>query len=52
MPLAHRPGEAQLDFGAADISWEGQARRVTLFVMTLMYSDAVFCCVLRPAVAG
>jgi transposase len=45
MPLAHRPGEAQVDFGAADISWEGQVRRVALFVMTLMYSDAVFCCV-------
>jgi transposase len=45
MPLAHRPGEAQVDFGAADVIWEGQVRRVALFVMTLMYSDAVFCCV-------
>ena len=45
MPLAHRPAEAQVDFGAADVLWEGQQRRVSLFVMTLMYSDAVFCCV-------
>jgi transposase len=45
MPLAHRPGEAQVDFGVADILWEGQVRRVALFVMTLIYSDAVFCCV-------
>ena len=45
MPLAHRPSEAQVDFGVADIIWEGQVRRVALFVMTLMYSDAVFCCV-------
>jgi hypothetical protein len=34
-----------VDFGAADVIWEGQVRRVALFVMTLMYSDAVFCCV-------
>jgi transposase len=45
MPLAHRPSEGQVDFGAADVIWEGQVRRVALFVMTLMYSDAVFCCV-------
>jgi len=45
MPLAHRPGEAQVDFGAADVIWEGRQRRVALFVMTLMYSDAVLCCV-------
>jgi len=45
MPLAHRPSEAQVDFGAADVIWEGHQRRVTLFVMMLMYSDAVFCCV-------
>ncbi len=45
MPLSHRPGEAQVDFGAADVIWEGHERRVALFVMTLMYSDAVFCSV-------
>jgi transposase len=45
MPLSHRPSEAQVDFGTADVIWEGQVRRVALFVITLMYSDAVFCCV-------
>ncbi len=45
MPLVHRPAEAQVDFGVADIIWEGHQRRVALFVMTLMYSDAVFCSV-------
>jgi len=45
MPLSHRPGEAQVDFGVADVLWEGQQRRVALFVMTLMYTDAVSCCV-------
>ncbi len=43
MPLTHRPGEAQVDFGTADVIWEGQVTRVALFVMTLVYSDAVFC---------
>ena len=45
MPLVHRPGEAQVDFGFADIVHEGQTIKVALFVMTLIYSDAVFCCV-------
>jgi transposase len=45
MPLAHRPGEAQVDFGFADVIWEGHERRVALFVMTMVYSDAVFCSV-------
>lgn len=45
MPLTHRPGEAQVDFGTADVIWQGEVTRVALFVMTLMYSDAVFCCV-------
>jgi transposase len=45
MPLSHRPAEAQVDFGVADVIWEGRQRRVALFVMTLMYSDAVFCSV-------
>jgi transposase len=45
MPLIHPPGEAQVDFGFADIIHDGQTTRVALFVMTLMYSDAVFCCV-------
>jgi transposase len=45
VPLSHRPGEAQVDFGFADVIHDGQTTRVALFVMTLMYSDAVFCCV-------
>ena len=45
VPLTHRPGEAQVDFGSAEIFLEGQTTKVALFVMTLMYSDAVFCCV-------
>lgn len=45
MPLIHPPGEAQVDFGFADIIHDGQTTRVALFVMTLLYSDAIFCCV-------
>lgn len=45
MPLVHRPGEAQVDFGTAEVHWDGQIRKVALFVMTLLYSDAIFCCV-------
>jgi transposase len=44
VPLAHRPGEAQVDFGEAEILLDGQAAKVALFVMTLPYSDAIFCC--------
>jgi transposase len=42
VPLAHRPGEAQVDFGQAEVVLDGQATTVALFVMTLPYSDAVF----------
>jgi len=45
MPLTHPPGEAQVDFGFADITHQGQTVKVALFVMTLLYSDAVFCCI-------
>lgn len=45
MPLIHPPGEAQVDFGFADVIHDGQTTRVALFVMTLLYSDAIFCCV-------
>ncbi len=46
MPLIHRPGEAQVDFGYAYVICSMANRfKVALFVMTLMYSDAVFCCV-------
>jgi len=45
MPLIHNPGEAQVDFGSAEIVRDGQTTKVALFVMTLLYSDAIFCCV-------
>jgi len=45
IPLTHPPGEAQVDFGFADIIHNGETTRVALFVMTLLYSDAVFCCI-------
>ena len=44
VPLAHRPGEAQVDFGHAEITLDGVPTKVALFVMTLPYSDALFCC--------
>ena len=43
VPLAHPPGEAQVDFGEAEVTLDGQPTKVTLFVMTLPYSDAIFC---------
>jgi len=45
VPLIHPPGEAQVDFGTAQVVLDGVPTKVALFVMTLMYSDAVFCCV-------
>lgn len=45
VPLSHPPGEAQVDFGAAEVVLAGQATKVAMFVMSLPYSDAVFCCV-------
>lgn len=44
VPLAHPPGEAQVDFGQAEIMLDGQTCAVALFVMTLPYSDASFVC--------
>jgi hypothetical protein len=43
VPLAHRPGEAQVAFGEAEIHLDGQANKLALFVMTLPYSDAINC---------
>jgi len=43
LPLSHPPGEAQVDFGEADVTLRGATTRVALFVMTLPYSDAIFC---------
>src|SRR3954453_10300325 len=42
VPLAHPPGEAQADFGQAEITLDGRPATVALFVMTLPYSDAIF----------
>jgi transposase len=46
LPLSHPPGEAQVDFGYADVDLAGERTQVALFVMTLPFSDAVFSC--RP----
>jgi len=43
VPLAHRPGEAQSDFGEAQVKLRGEQVKVALFVISLPYSDAVFC---------
>jgi transposase len=42
VPLIHRPGEAQVDFGYALANVAGQLRKVAFFVMALPHSDAVF----------
>jgi transposase len=42
LPLSHHPGEAQVDFGFADVWLNGEKTKVALFVMTLPYSDAVY----------
>jgi transposase len=45
VPLRHPRGEAQVDFGRALVHLRGEPIKVALFVMTLPYSDAIFCCV-------
>ncbi len=42
MPLVHRPGEAQVDFGYALVKVSGLLKKVGFFVMVLPYSDAFF----------
>ena len=42
VPLAHRPGEAQVDFGQVEVKLSGEPVKVAMFVMTLTYSDAIF----------
>lgn len=42
MPLVHRPGEAQVDFGHAAVKVDGVLRKVAFFVMVLPHSDAFF----------
>jgi len=43
VPLSHQPGQGQADFGEATLELGGQPTKAALFVMTLPYSDAVFC---------
>ncbi len=43
LPLAHPPGEAQVDFGFADIMLRGELTRVAVFTLSLPYADAVYC---------
>jgi hypothetical protein len=38
-------GEAQVDFGHADVILDGEKTKVAIFVMALPYSDAFFMCV-------
>jgi len=45
IPLRHPPGEAQVDFGRATVGVAGESVTVAMFVMTLPYSDGIFCCV-------
>jgi transposase len=42
MPLTHRPGEAQVDFGHALVNVSGTLRKCPFFVMSLPYSDAFY----------
>jgi transposase len=42
MPLVHKPGEAQVDFGYALAKIAGLLRKVAFFVMVLPFSDAFF----------
>src|SRR5512139_3748985 len=42
IPLVHRPGEAQVDFGFAVAKVAGVLRKIAFFVMVLPHSDAFF----------
>jgi transposase len=42
VPLVHRPGEAQVDFGKAYVKDHGTLDEVSYFAMSLPYSDAMF----------
>jgi transposase len=43
LPLSHPPGEAQVDFGFAEVVVRGVPTQVAVFVLSLPYSDAVYC---------
>lgn len=42
VPLIHRPGEAQVDFGEALVKMDGVLRKAMFFAMALPYSDGMF----------
>jgi transposase len=42
VPLEHRPGEAQVDFGHAQVKAHGKLKEVSYFVLSLPHSDAMF----------
>jgi transposase len=42
MPLLHRPGEGQMDFGQALVRMAGVLRKVSFLAMALPHSDAMF----------
>jgi transposase len=42
VPLIHRPGEAQVDFGHALVNLGGILKKCPFFVMSLPYSDAFY----------
>jgi transposase len=44
VPLIHRPGEAQCDYGRADVVVAGERHKAALFVLTLPHSNARFGC--------
>jgi transposase len=44
VPLLHPPGEAQCDFGRADVIVAGVRHKAALFVLTLTHSNARFGC--------
>jgi len=44
VPLLHPPGEAQVDFGRAEVVVAGVHVKAALFVLTLPYSNARFAC--------
>jgi transposase len=42
VPLSHPPGEAQVDFGHAEVVINGERQTAAFFVLTLPHSDAFF----------
>ena len=42
VPLSHPPGDAQVDFGEADVMMGGVLKRVHYFALSLPYSDDTF----------